>query len=290
MIWTALALGAAAGLALMVAVAEFLPRRPKLSAAFENLGGNAQTMDLDFKDRLGRAVQRGPFGWLSVNPRDLAIVGKTPTEHAANQALAGISGFALPPALGFAFITALQLPVPWLLFSLPVSAGMAVLLMWTMNLTVTQKAAEDRADFGRAVATYIELVAAARKGNISSSRALTLAADVGNSWVFVRLQQELRLATYRGIRPWDAFKNLSAEIGVPELSDLADIMRLAGEEGASIYEPLRARGKGLRVQLLNDAKTRANANVEQSTFPAGVMGMIFIALIFTPPLFRLIGS
>jgi Flp pilus assembly protein TadB len=289
MTWTALALGAAAGLALVIAIAEFLPRRPKLSAAFENLGGTAQTLDPDFKERLGRALQRGPFGWLAVNPRDLAMVGKTPVQHAANQALFGILGFAVPPVLGLLFIVALRLPLPLLLFSLPASAGTAVLLMWAINLTVTQKAAEDRADFGRAVATYIELVAAARKGNISSSRSLSLAADVGNSWVFVRLQQELRLATYRGIRPWDAFKSLATEIGVPELSDLADIMRLAGEEGASIYEPLRARGKGLRVQLLNEAKTRANAKVEQSTFPAGVMGMIFIALIFTPPLFRLIG-
>ena len=32
--------------------------------------------------------------------------------------------------------------------------------------------------------------------------------------------------------PWEALHGLAEELGLPELDDLADIMRLSGEEGA----------------------------------------------------------
>ncbi|WP_426990775.1 TadC protein [Pseudarthrobacter sp. Y6] len=291
MIWTTLIIGGTVGLALVWIVAELSPRHPKLSAALENLGTvEVDTSKADFRAQLGRLMQRGVLSKFGVNKKDLALVGATSEQHSANQALMGIMGLVIPPAFGTVFVLILGLPAPILIFSLPVSLGLAVLLMWATNLTITQKAAEARQEFARAVATYIELVAAERKRATAATIALEHAADVADSWVFVRIRQELQLARYKGQRPWDALKQFSKEIGVPELSDLADIMRLAGAEGASVYEPLRARGKGLRVQLLNEARSRANADSERITMPMALMGLIFIALIATPPLFKLITS
>jgi hypothetical protein len=291
MIWTTLIIGGTVGLALVWIVAELSPRHPKLSAALENLGTvEVDTSKADFRAQLGRLMQRGVLSKFGVNKKDLALVGATSEQHSANQALMGILGLVIPPAFGTVFVLILGLPAPILIFSLPVSLGLAVLLMWATNLTITQKAAEARQEFARAVATYIELVAAERKRATAATIALEHAADVADSWVFVRIRQELQLARYKGQRPWDALKQFSKEIGVPELSDLADIMRLAGAEGASVYEPLRARGKGLRVQLLNEARSRANADSERITMPMALMGLIFIALIATPPLFKLITS
>ena len=291
MIWTALILGGTVGLALIWIVAELSPRHPKLSAALENLGTvEVDTSKADFRAQLGRLMQRGVLSKFGVNKKDLALVGTTSEQHSANQALMGILGLVIPPALAAVFILIAGMPAPILIFSLPMSLGLAVLLMWATNLTITQKAAEARQEFARAVATYIELVAAERKRATAATIALEHAADVADSWVFVRIRQELQLARYKGQRPWDALKQFSKEIGVPELSDLADIMRLAGAEGASVYEPLRARGKGLRVQLLNEARSRANADSERITMPMALMGLIFIALIATPPLFKLITS
>jgi hypothetical protein len=291
MIWTTLIIGGTVGLALVWIVAELSPRHPKLSAALENLGTvEVDTSKADFRAQLGRLMQRGVLSKFGVNKKDLALVGATSEQHSANQALMGIMGLVIPPALATVFVLILGLPAPILIFSLPVSLGLAVLLMWATNLTITQKAAEARQEFARAVATYIELVAAERKRATAATIALEHAADVADSWVFVRIRQELQLARYKGQRPWDALKQFSKEIGVPELSDLADIMRLAGAEGASVYEPLRARGKGLRVQLLNEARSRANADSERITMPMALMGLIFIALIATPPLFKLITS
>jgi hypothetical protein len=291
MIWTTLIIGGTVGLALVWIVAELSPRHPKLSAALENLGTvEVDTSKADFRAQLGRLMQRGVLSKFGVNKKDLALVGATSEQHSANQALMGIMGLVIPPALATVFVLILGLPAPILIFSLPVSLGLAVMLMWATNLTITQKAAEARQEFARAVATYIELVAAERKRATAATIALEHAADVADSWVFVRIRQELQLARYKGQRPWDALKQFSKEIGVPELSDLADIMRLAGAEGASVYEPLRARGKGLRVQLLNEARSRANADSERITMPMALMGLIFIALIATPPLFKLITS
>ena len=291
MIWTALILGGTVGLALIWIVAELSPRHPKLSAALENLGTvEVDTSKADFRAQLGRLMQRGVLSKFGVNKKDLALVGTTSEQHSANQALMGILGLVIPPALAAVFILIAGMPAPILIFSLPMSLGLAALLMWATNLTITQKAAEARQEFARAVATYIELVAAERKRATAATIALEHAADVADSWVFVRIRQELQLARYKGQRPWDALKQFSKEIGVPELSDLADIMRLAGAEGASVYEPLRARGKGLRVQLLNEARSRANADSERITMPMALMGLIFIALIATPPLFKLITS
>lgn len=291
MIWTALILGGTVGLALIWIVAELSPRHPKLSAALENLGTvEVDTSKADFRAQLGRLMQRGVLSKFGVNKKDLALVGTTSEQHSANQALMGILGLVIPPALAAVFILIAGMPAPILIFSLPMSLGLAALLMWATNLTITQKAAEARQEFARAVATYIELVAAERKRATAATIALEHAADVADSWVFVRIRQELQLARYKGQRPWDALKQFSKEIGVPELSDLADIMRLAGAEGASVYEPLRARGKGLRIQLLNEARSRANADSERITMPMALMGLIFIALIATPPLFKLITS
>lgn len=291
MIWTALVIGATVGLALIWIVAELSPRHPKLSAALDNLSTvEVDVTRRDFRAQLGRLMQRGLLSQFGVSKKDLALVGTTSDQHSANQAIMGIIGVVIPPALAAFFVFALGLPAPLFFFSLPLSLGLAILLMWATNLTVTQKAAETRQEFSRAVATYIELVAAERKRATAATLALKNAADVADSKVFVRIRQELQLAEYKGQRPWDALKTFSKEIGVPELSDLADIMRLAGAEGASVYESLRSRGKGLRVQLLNDARSKANADSERITMPMALMGLIFIALIATPPLFKLISS
>lgn len=291
MIWAALILGAIVGLGVIWLVAELMPRHPKLSAALDHLG-TVEVTDTapTAREQLGRIMQHGLLTKLRVNSKDLALVGISPVQHSSNQAMMGLLGFIIAPLLAAFCVFALGLPAPLMIISLPVSLGMALLLIWATNLTVTQKADEARHEFARAVATYIELVAAERKRNTAAGLALSRAANVADSWVFVRLREELQLAKYKGHRPWDAFKAFSKDIGVPELSDLADIMKLAGSEGASVYEPLRSRGKGLRVQLLNEARAKANADSERITMPMALMGLIFIVLIATPPLFKLVST
>ena len=75
---------------------------------------------------------------------------------------------------------------------------------------------------------------------------------------------------------------------MPELDDLADILRLSGEEGAPIYEQLRARSAGLRSAMLHHELGQANAINERLSIPMSLLGVIFLALLVAPALLRLV--
>ena len=77
-------------------------------------------------------------------------------------------------------------------------------------------------------------------------------------------------------RPWTALETLATQLHVPELTDAARIMRLSGDNGASVYEPLRALGRNMRVRMLNAEAAREN---EASGRMKNII--MFIALMFT---------
>jgi hypothetical protein len=80
---------------------------------------------------------------------------------------------------------------------------------------------------------------------------------------------------------------LATELGLPDLDDFADIMRLGGEEGAGVYANLRARSAAMRTAMLNDEITQANAVGERMTIPGSLLGVIFMALLVAPSLLRM---
>ena len=75
-----------------------------------------------------------------------------------------------------------------------------------------------------------------------------------------------------------------------ELDDFADIMRLSGEEGASVYANLRARSAAMRTAMLNDELAQANAVGERMTIPGSLLGVIFMALLVAPSLLRMLSN
>jgi hypothetical protein len=81
---------------------------------------------------------------------------------------------------------------------------------------------------------------------------------------------------------------LAEELGLPELGDLADIMRLSGEEGATVYHTLRARSAGLRTALLTAEHAKANAAGERMSLPVSALVLIFLVLLATPALIRVV--
>jgi len=55
-----------------------------------------------------------------------------------------------------------------------------------------------------------------------------------------------------------------------------------------VYETLRARGKSLRVQLLNNEHTHANEASERMTIPMTMLAMVFVGIILTPLVMNLL--
>jgi len=156
------------------------------------------------------------------------------------------------------------------------------------NLFVAEDAKVARGDFTRALGAYIDLVAMERATGAGPRQAMETAARASDIWVFSRIGEELARSRWSGQAPWDALHVLSEDLGLPELDDLADIMRLSGEEGAQVYATLRARSAALRHAMLTTELGKANEANERMTMPASFLGIIFLAVILGPALMRLV--
>lgn len=285
--------GILAGLGLTLAVAQLLPRQPKLADAIARMGSTTPVLTTnqgDVESRVGSWVysKLPDLPGFTIPTKDLALVGMPVNTFLYQKARLAATGLFAPSVLGLLaqMLGILPFYIPALL-----GVGLAVVFWFGPDRDLKLKAAEAREEFSRAVAVYLELVAAERKRGAPAGHALETAAGVGKSWVFVRIRQELTRARYAGVAPWDALNTFSEEISVPELADVAKIIRLSGESGAAVYETLRQRGRSLRVQLLNNEQTHANEVSERMTsLPLAMLAIVFCGIILTPLLLTLFSS
>jgi hypothetical protein len=84
-------------------------------------------------------------------------------------------------------------------------------------------------------------------------------------------------------------KQLAAELKLPALADIADVMSL-DESGASLASALQARVKELRDAHLTDAKVTAAAISERMTFFMVVPALVFAGFFLVPPMLRLLAG
>ncbi|AFR34593.1 hypothetical protein [Arthrobacter sp. Rue61a] len=287
----ALIIGAVAGLGLTLLIFELVPKQPKLSAALERLGTTTVedvSTSRNINSLLGSWAQRHLSGitGFGIPARDLSLLNITAQTHLATKvkaAAAGILALIVLSAVFWLFGLPPLFPAVPAIAAVPLGLGLAVLV----DAGVKQQAVEAREEFSRAVATYFELVAAERRRGSPAQHALSEAAGVADSWVFRRIRQELLRASLQSQMPWNALRELSEEIGVKELRDLADIMQLSGEEDAAVYESLRARGKSLRSQMVTDEHQEGNKQTERMTVPMTLLGAVFMAILITAPLLTL---
>jgi hypothetical protein len=290
----ALLLGVLAGAGLTLAISQFVPATPDLGAALERLSTQRPAAlgvrPTGLQDRLGRALlaRGGLLPGLRPPVRELAILRITPHEWLGEKALLAVIGLAFPPLLA-GLLDVAGIALPWAVPTIA-SLALATLFFAVPSLTVRERAAAAREDFARAVGAYIELVALERLAGAGSTQALENAAHVGRSWVFERIREELLRARLSGATPWDSLAALAEELAVPELADLSDIMRLAGEEGAQVYEALRARGRSLRTAMLTREQARANAASERMVLPVALLALCFALLIATPAMYHLLST
>lgn len=235
-------------------------------------------------ERIGHWTLRHlpPAVWRMAPLRDLEILRKSVSEFYGEKALVALIGLITVPTLtwvlGFA---GLRLPI-----AIPVGATLAISagLCFLPDIDVRQRAAEARAEFGRALGAYVELVAMERQSGSGARQALEIAATVGDSWVFTRISQELARSGWAGQTPWEALRNLGDQLGLPALGDLSDIMRLGGEEGAQVVTTLRARAGAIRTQMRTDSVAHANNTAERLTLPGMVMAALFTVILVAPGL------
>lgn len=286
--------GLLVGSGLALFATRLVPAQPDLASALDRLAPSvrprnaveADTTPTNLAGKMGvRAMRWLPSGvWGPVPIRELRLLRRPVAVFYGQKLLYSLAALAIVPVLGW--LLSLSLPIPW-----PISAAAGVvgaIGMWfAPNYDVRVEAKAARAEFTRSLGSYVDLVALERNAGAGSRQALENAAEIGDSWVFQRLREELGRSRWSGQAPWDALTSLADELGLPDLADLADIMRLSGEEGAQVYATLRARSTALRSALLAVETTKANEVNERIAIPGNLLAMIFIAIMLGPAIFRL---
>lgn len=290
----AIAAGCAAGLGLTLIIWRLVPAQPHLGAALDRLapGRTGPTAAGDqagtLQERAGLWLQRHlpALAAVRVPTRELAVLRRPVHHYLGEKVLYAALGLLFPP-LSTVILTLAGVRLPIVLPALA-SLLLAAALSFIPDYNARSDAKAARDEFTRALGAYIDLVALERAGGSGSTQSLEAAAEVGDSWVFQRLREELARARWSGMPPWDGLARLGEELGLPELADLADIMRLSGEQGATVYATLRARSANLRTALLTAEHAKANAAGEAMTLPVSALSLIFLVLLATPSVLRVV--
>ena len=292
----ALAAGTLIAVGLVLLAVRLTPAEPDLAEALGRLTpskshpGTTTASGPHGKERLGVwAMKALPAAmWVRTPTRELAVLRIPLARFYGDKLTFAALGLVIPPLLAFFFdLIGLGLPL-----AIPAiaSLGLATLMFFLPNYNAVDDARKARLEFSRALGAYIDLVALERNNGSGVRQAMEAAAEVGDSWVFRRLSEELTRSRWSGQPPWDALHALAEELALPELDDFADIMRLSGEEGASVYANLRARSAAMRTAMLSDEISEANAVGERMTIPGSLLGVIFMALLVAPSLLRMFSS
>lgn len=296
---TSLQLFVIAGMLVMAGIGTFIwwlsPAQPDLADALNRISPRPApnpTLQLpagDAGERAGLwAIRRLPLGWARVPAEDLAVLRKSVASFYGDKlAFTGLAALAVP-LLAWLVSWTVRLPI-----TIPVAVTLAGMAGgWFLpDLNVKQDAAKARVEFRRALGSYTDLVALERHSGGSGSRqAMELAAGVGDSWPFRQIGEELARSRFSGHQPWDALHGLAGDLAVPDLDELADIMRLCGEEGAPVYDTLRARSEAGRNALLTADLGEANEVGERMFIPASVTAVVFLAILIIPAILRLLSA
>ncbi|MEJ7772554.1 MAG: type II secretion system F family protein [Geodermatophilaceae bacterium] len=289
--------GGLIGLGGVLLIARLLPADPDLAEALTRLTpsrarptATTATGAARGKERIGVWAIRAlpPAVWIKTPTRELALLRIPLARFYGDKITFAALGLFIAPLLAlFLELIGLGFPVAIPAFA---SLGLAVVMFFLPNYNAVDDARKARLEFTRALGAYIDLVALERNNGSGVRQAMEAAAGISDSWVFTRLAEELTRSRWSGLPPWDALHALADELGLPELDDFADIMRLSGEEGASVYTNLRARSAAMRAAMLNDEIAEANAVGERMSIPGSLLGVIFMALLVAPSLLRMFGS
>lgn len=284
--------GATIGAGVALLIREVLRPAPALGPALQRLNRpappTASTVPADRDEQWGAWLVEhlGDLPGVRIPHKDLALTGQTPARFLLTKVALAAGGLLMPPLS----------TIPFLILGMPlylpaIVAILAALVLWfTPDLALRDKAKRARAEFAHAMAAYLDLVALRRAGNVSAEQAMEQAAQVGHGWAFVRIQGALARSRVDKVPHWDSLARLTAELDLPVLDDLAAIMRQSADDGASVYATLRSRAKNLRTELLAAQAAEANADSEKMTAPGALLAVLVMLLIAFPAIIRMLST
>jgi tight adherence protein C len=278
----ALLAGGSVGLGLWLAIRELVPAAPALGPALRQLQAPIPTGRTSRDEGLAAMVGR----WVRIPHQDLALTGSSPARYATELVGFALVGLVFPPL--FTLVLALSgihlpLAVPGL-----AGIGLGGLLGFLVNVSVHQRAGDAREEFARHVAVFLDLIALELAASRGPVEALERAAAVGTGWVPQRIRAALANSRLHLQPPWEGLRQVADQIGVPDLGDVGDMMTLLGDEGAPVYDTLRARAASIRAALLAREEDRANTATTALYIPTSLLVFVLFIIAAYPFLVRMI--
>lgn len=270
-----------------VARGALVPFAPRLSDAFDLLDGRLPPAAEPGPDRLGTWLQarlRRPVSATTL--RRLRLAGTSVERHFTYKAVGLLVGAIVP--LFLAAFAAMVLGLGFAAIGFLAVPGAALGFFWP-DLALASNEAAAVEDATEALLTYFDLVTLERLANRSGPQALRAAAAVSDITVFVAIREALERARLEQRPPYPELKQLAADLGLPALADVADVMSL-DEAGASLAGALQARVRELRDAHLTSAKVAASAISERMTFFMVIPAMVFAGFFLVPPILRLLAG
>jgi tight adherence protein C len=273
-----LLVGALAATGVLILVNELLPATPALGPALYRLHPDMPKSAPGRTRVAQRVLRRFPVPYES-----LALLGQPPSRYFATLAGAAAVGLAFPVVVGFLFASSgRQLPPLMLALGGLLSLLLAGVFALVAHSDVQFRARRIRREFRTVVAVYLSLVAMERGAGHGTVESLERAAEVGDGWVMQRIRAALLRARAHHRPPWEELTQLGAEIGVPELSDVGQIMQTSGQSGAQVNRTLLERADSLRDQIRAEALARAESTTGKLEIPGAVLLFILAAFVIYP--------
>lgn len=294
----AVLLAAGAGLGLLLLWQQLVPARPDVAAGVRRWDRARQRGGVEttarpsvLQVRIGAKVSDGlsrrGIQWTQLR-QDLAITGRTADEFFTRFVLTVVGAAVAPIALTvLAAAVGLVIPAEYVVGACVVAAAGAGLLEYGQ---VHEAARERRAEFRRALSTYLDLVAMALSAGRGHPEALPEAARIGAGWAFEHLQETILRSRQGGITPWAGLGQLGVDFGIHELEEFGEAMRLVGDDGAKVRDSLTARANTLRTRRLDDEAGQAAQASQSMVFAQIVVGFTFLAYLMYPPITTLFTS
>ncbi|GHJ49420.1 hypothetical protein Cs7R123_67620 [Catellatospora sp. TT07R-123] len=277
--------GAVVGYGLYLLVIQFVPASPALGPALRRLH---PTLGVDGDLTVTAPVRTSWLARLQLPTADLNILGRTPGRHLLSIGLSALMAFLLPVLLTFlAVLAGIYLPL-----IIPVAATLVLALLAAAlaHLDMMAKASSARAEFVRALCTYAALTAHQVRSGHGAVEAMERSASICSGWPYTRLRTTLLTAQLQMRPPWDELKTLAGDIKVVELDSFADIMRSAGNDGAQVYQTLRAQSSSLRDQIRVRALEEAKTRTSKLDIPSTLLIVILLVLVGYPLMASLINQ
>lgn len=219
---------------------------------------------------------------------DLALIEWTRGRYLLTRlALSAIALLAAPLFVAMVTIGGGHIP-----YAVPQAASvfLALGVWYGTGVWVKGQAEQRRYEMREALVSFLTILALFKASGEAMSTALQQASKVSDAWTFRRIEARLSASFRAGASPQDGLEQLGKDLGIDELTDVAEITATANLEGAAVFTTLLARADALRNEMQAESEANASADSVRLGIPKALLVMTGVAFMMYPLIVGINGS